>query len=572
MIKKNPSANERRSRNIIWNAAGSYDIEPYFLAYFPDGTQDLYLDMIIGLAYKWFDMDRLSDFFSRYEHVRRAEEFDAMLWLGLENCLFEKELPGRPVMRSLRHERGELFFENREGLSRQQMMYQSMPLFTQQEARWADACGRKRPVMSLREKRISESLRFEGSLDTEGVTERMRDFLKEYYRFDPYDVKNTSRTSHPLSFLFRREHKRKDTFLLRAGEIYKGHPKAVSLHHDGLGRFAGISKEDTGYIRDVFGECILPEREMNRLENEVCTGDDAPARIWISKKSPAERPAKKETAEIIGKRLRQKEKNDAYLKEHSMMVRSSIRALKAHMDTALSSFLRPLPEKAKTGALMSSQAYRLPVLNDPRVFLKDGDEIEAGIVADILLDASQSRMHAQESIAAEAYIIASSLVSLGIPVRVMTFRSIRGYTVLEVLKETAEKDCSGVMSYYAGGWNRDSLAIKTAGSFAPQGITGGTTRLMLVLTDANPNDSTPVGRDGLRSSAEYEGIIAVKDTEEAVIDLKDKGIRTGAVFHGNPAHLCNAQQIYGNDYVQIRNVNQLARGAGTLLLKLICTE
>jgi len=93
MIKKQVSGSARRARNILWNAAGRYDFEPPFLAYFPNGAPDHYFNMVVGLAVKWLDMDRLWAFFESYAGERRAEEFDEFLWLGLENCVFEKELP-----------------------------------------------------------------------------------------------------------------------------------------------------------------------------------------------------------------------------------------------------------------------------------------------------------------------------------------------------------------------------------------------------------------------------------------------------------------------------------------------
>lgn len=48
---------ERRARNFVWAAAGHYGLEPLFLAYAPDGTADMYLNMIIGLSYKWYDAE-----------------------------------------------------------------------------------------------------------------------------------------------------------------------------------------------------------------------------------------------------------------------------------------------------------------------------------------------------------------------------------------------------------------------------------------------------------------------------------------------------------------------------------
>ena len=45
----------KRARNFIWTAAEKYEFEPMFLAFSPDGTADMYLNLIIGLAYKWYD-------------------------------------------------------------------------------------------------------------------------------------------------------------------------------------------------------------------------------------------------------------------------------------------------------------------------------------------------------------------------------------------------------------------------------------------------------------------------------------------------------------------------------------
>ena len=42
----------KRAHNFIWTAAEKYEFEPMFLAFSPDGTADMYLNLIIGLAYK----------------------------------------------------------------------------------------------------------------------------------------------------------------------------------------------------------------------------------------------------------------------------------------------------------------------------------------------------------------------------------------------------------------------------------------------------------------------------------------------------------------------------------------
>jgi hypothetical protein len=123
MIKKQYSGSARRARNIIWNAAGRYDFDPPFMAFFANGHPDQYFNMVAGLVQKWLDMPRLWDFFLSYEGDRRSDEFDDYLWLGLENCVYEKELPERPILTQLRKERAERFYQEQQTLSRQQMEF-----------------------------------------------------------------------------------------------------------------------------------------------------------------------------------------------------------------------------------------------------------------------------------------------------------------------------------------------------------------------------------------------------------------------------------------------------------------
>ncbi len=428
--------------------------------------------------------------------------------------------------------------------------------------------------MSPRENKMSESLAFSGELDTGGVIIAMEEFLRDFFRYDAKKPQADKEKNHILSRMLKHEHRRKDSLLVRTGTGRGSHPRAVSLKHTGLGRFAGIKEEDARYIHDIFGDCIMSERELSLIENEVCRGGNEMCRLWfVNGNTDIEGSGKsREAVELRKSRSVQRERNEKYSQEHAALIRSSVRTLSAHIDTVLSSYLKHLPEKAKAGRIRPEKAYRIPLVNDTAVFLKEGDETEPLIEADILLDASQSRMHSQEVLSSEAYVIAKSIVKAGISVRVHAFRSIRGYTIIETLKDTSESECRGVLSYYTAGWNRDSVAIRAAGALGRNSLyraDEGNKRMLLVLTDANPNDSTPLMTEDGILNREYEGACAVKDTADAVKELREQGIMVGAVFFGNPAHLGNVQQIYGNEYVQIRRNEQLAQGVGDLLLKML---
>ena len=569
MIKKQYSGSARRARNIIWNAAGRYDFEPLFMAFFPNGTPDHYFNMVAGLVQKWLDMPRLWDFFLSYGGSHKADEFDDYLWLGLENCVYEKELPERPILTQLRKERAERFYQEQQTLSRQQMEFQSMPVYNQQEYRWATVSGRRPPLLSPREKRIAEALLFSGELDTDGVINAMRVFLNRFFRYTPGETEE--KRPRPTAFwrlLLRHETKRRDRLLVRIGTGEGNHPKAKQQRHEGLGRHVGPTEEDAAYIRAVFGRSILSEQELRILENELGVGVDEDCRLWVTRGEPCETDDR-DALEVRESAERQRARNEAYQGEHAAMVQSAVRALSTRIETIFSSFFKHLPEPARAGRICPDKAYRLPVLDDGRVFLKDGEETEPEICVDLLLDASQSRMHSQEVLSAEAAIIAKSLAKVHIPVRVTAFRSIRGYTVLEILKGWTQSDCRGLYRYYAGGWNRDSLAIETLGRLDDDAVMRGKQRIILVLTDASPNDSTPIAAAGLNLPREYEGAAGVQAAQTAVRALRSRGVRVGAVFHGSTTHLENVHTIYGHAYVRIRKASQLAQGVSDLLLMLM---
>ena len=568
MIKKQFTGSARRARNIIWNAAGRYDFEPPFMAFFANGHPDQYFNMIAGLTQKWLDMPKLWDFFLLYEGDRRADEFDDFLWLGLENCVYEKELDERPILESLRRERGELFFVEMQQMSRQQMEYQSMPVFNQQEYRWASVCGRRPPLLSPREKHMAEALLFSGALDTDGVIQAMQSFLQSFFRFTPGDEIKIHRANPLAKLLLRHETKRHDRLLVRAGTGEGDHEKARQQRHAGLGRHVGPGPEEEAYIQAVFGRCCRSREEMRVLENALCVGDDGLCRLWITKGEPCD-TTDKDALEVRESAQRQAKRNEDFCAEHAAMIQGSVRALSTRIETIFSSYFKHLPEEARAGRIRPEAAWRLPVLDDAAVFLKNGEDTEPEICVDVLLDASQSRMHSQEVLSAEASIIARSLAKIHIPVRVSAFRSLKSYTVLEILKDWRQADCQGLLRYYAGGWNRDGLAIETLGRLSDDAAMQGRQRIVLVLTDGSPNDSTPLPAAGLLMEREYEGEAAVAAAQDAVRRLRTQGVRVGAVFHGNTSHLENVHRIYGHAYVRIQKANQLAQGVSDLLLMLL---
>ena len=182
-----------------------------------------------------------------------------------------------------------------------------------------------------------------------------------------------------------------------------------------------------------------------------------------------------------------------------------------------------------------------------------------------MLDASASRLHCQESIAIQGYLLAKSLVSCGIPVRVTSFCSLRGYTVLRVLKDFGDKNGEyRVFDYFAAGWNRDGLALRGMGELMKSAPAD--KHLLILLTDASPNDSHKILPSGkIPLSRDYDGQPGIDDTAAEVRALRAQGIRVAAVFMGENTSVPAANAIYGRDLARIRRIDQLAAAAGRLI-------
>ena len=76
----------------------------------------------------------------------------------------------------------------------------------------------------------------------------------------------------------------------------------------------------------------------------------------------------------------------------------------------MENYARELPEISVRGQLIGEKAYRLPLCQDPAVFLKPSQDPLPDLSVTLLLDASASRTRSQEMIAAQAYMLAESMM------------------------------------------------------------------------------------------------------------------------------------------------------------------
>lgn len=576
MLRREYSPEQRRALNLIWAAAGRYDLDPPFMAFTPDGQPDFYFNCVVGLAAKWLDLDRLEGFFGRYAGSPRREMFDELVWLGLENCVYEKELPQRPILADLRRDYAQNFFVGQKSMSRQQWMAKNNRVFEQQEARWAPLAGRRGPLLTPRGRELAEALALPGTLDTDGVLAALGQMLERFFGFTGSEADRGPRTLHLrgvwaalLSKLLPTEIRHTDQLVLRRSSQLreanaKPAGKSLLAHHFSVRQ----GEKDRAYIETCFGRSVYNDHDLAALEQELCTGNHRDCHLWITRGEPSPtRPPDAESGKLARDAARQRQRNLEFYAKNSQLYAGSIRRLSEQLEDALHSYSQPQPVRARAGRLDSRRVWRAPCLRDPAIFLRRTDDIQPDLSVDLLLDASASRLNSQETIAAQGYILGESLRRCGVPVQIYAFRSLRGYTVLQLLKGYKDPGCRSVFGYFAAGWNRDGLALRTVGRLADARCPH---RLVLILTDASPNDSQRIPPAGtLPVSRDYGDEAAVADTAAEVKALRRQGFRVGAVFFGLNRDVPALKTIYGNEFVRIGSIDRLAGAVGSLLQRML---
>lgn len=94
----------RRADNQIWNGALKYGFTPDFCAYDAGGEAELYLNTVIGLAYKIFNFKKFMPLLNTFQSQADGAAYSALFWLGIEGAVYSRAGAGRPALAELRRE------------------------------------------------------------------------------------------------------------------------------------------------------------------------------------------------------------------------------------------------------------------------------------------------------------------------------------------------------------------------------------------------------------------------------------------------------------------------------------
>ena len=669
----------KRAENLVWTAAGDYAFTPDFLSFTEDGSADLYMNLVIGLAHKWLGRptEALLEEVSR---SRRTAILSDTLWLGIESYVYARELPSRPALETLRVQHAEAYFAHLQNLNRQQWMAENKRLLDQQTIRWSRVLGRKTRVYAPDRRALAAALELDPDLSSDEVAATLRAILTRFFAYrgeaevKPVHIRLNTVEAWILQHIFRTEHQHTDTLMMKntyAANASAGTPVASDGKHGGAG-----ATGERAYITACFGRSLYTDEDLQQLEARLCVGGhrgchvyvtdgkfgmgSSDGRTWLREKSGAqmnditrtnqrtEDGAGKasgtgtrtdvaasrggffdsETAKVRQDSAQQALANRRFFESEGELARSLVRRLSARLELTLSDLRENVAVHAPVGRLDPVRAWRMPVVHDPDVFEKQRPEREMPLDVTLLLDASASRMQMQEQLAAEAWILAEALKNCHMPAAVWNFRSLRGYTVLEKMKDFSERDCAHLFHFYAAGWNRDGLGLRLAAEellhgsrrnlavsearstgmpaadrrleaqkatmstehggvrnhsmpgaggpsalkpgMAAGGSPGDRKHILIVLTDASPDDSTRLSAcEKYPFGSAYEGRPAVDDAADAIAEMRAQGILVYGLFLGRTENLGNLSLMYGHHQVRIHDISQLARAAGEIFTKAV---
>ena len=554
---------KRRASNLIWNAAQDYDFEPDFKAYDEDGKADLYWNSIIGAVRKNYGSEPVEELFSAIRGSENELFYEQLLWLGLENAVYQREAPLRPALLSLRRSYAQRFIARIKGSEQMDILL---------DAHFRRALGED-PQLSSWNRKILDALEFPAEWDIETLSAHVLQLFQDWFGFIPGHPQEDRRRLKKKSGLWGRMKtaKEKDPSSVRSfGGWYGEHVTSQSDQQNGPARrrITDTSYEQTEeilkkYISSCFGEPLYNERTTAELERKLCVDSHKGCHLYYATGSASyDRSLRRQYAEKRKGVLKQMEFNRSAYEADALRNRNAILRLTARIRNAMMTYLQPTVSRTSSGMLDAGRVWRGVYLDDNKVFTKVLQNDPGDLCVDILLDASSSQMNRQATVAAQGYMIAEALTRCKIPVRVSSFCSLSGYTILTRYRDYFEWDKNeSIFHYFTTGCNRDGLAMRIIRQ--EMETSPCEHKILILLSDTRPYDIVQISQNG--RYVDYAEDNSILNTAAEVRSLIHQGIAVMCVFTGDDQDVPAAKTIYGRDFARIRHLEQFADTVGTLI-------
>ena len=522
---------KRRASNLIWNAAQDYDFEPDFKAYDEEGAADLYWNSIIGAVRKNYGSGPVEELFSAVRGSENELFYEQLLWLGLENAVYQREAPQRPALPFLRRSYAQRFIASIKGSEQLDILL---------DAHFRRALGED-PQLSPWNRKILDALEFPADWDIETIRTHALQLFLDSFGFIPSPPEENRRRLKKKSGLFGRMKKAKErdpSKVHNFGGWYGEHVVPQGDQQDGPARrrITDTSYEQTEeilkkYISACFGEPLYDERTTAELERKLCVDSHKGCRLYYATGSASyDRSLRSQYAKKRKGVLKQMEFNRTAYEADALRNRNAILRLTARIRNALMTYLQPTVSRTSFGTLDAGRVWRSVYLDDDKVFSRILQTDPGDLCVDILLDGSSSQMYRQATVAAQGYMIAEALTRCRIPVRVSSFCSLSGYTILTRYRDYFEWDKNEcIFHYFTTGCNRDGLAMRIIRQEMENSPCEH--KILILLSDTRPYDIIQISQNG--RYVDYAEDNSILNTAAEVRSLIHRGIAVMCVFTGD---------------------------------------
>ena len=554
----------RRAMNQIWNGAKNHDFTPDFKSYDKYGNAELYWNCIIGAVRHHYEYEKLENVFLSFQAYEDSDVFEGLLWLGLENAVYYKELTERPVLSKLRLEYGRRFVEEYGAKYVDDYhIYDRLALAHYRRVLGQDICLDEYNVKLL------DELEFSPQLSTDEIVHKAQELFKRWFAIRIEERRKNKKKKIPQISIRKKGNKSR---YRRFGIGFADHPENIyggkgsgSVRDDEHIRTKMTDAELRTFMTEKYGLSIFSPLQIKEIERELCRGNHKGCRLHFTKGTPVHGKIQNGFEALQkAKEAKQIESNKTYYRNNIAQNRTAISKLANKIQNSLLMHLYNAPFKSNYGNINPALVWRAVTLDDDRVFIKNERDDSGGLSVDILLDASTSQKSRQEIISTQAYIIAESLDRCGIPCRVMSFCSMTGYTILRVFTDYNEAGRNErIFEYVSNGCNRDGLAIRAAHYLMNE--TQYEHKLLIVLSDVKPNDIKKIQGNSDTEFIPYENTAGLTDTAYEVRRAKADSISVICVFTGVDEDLPSAKLVYGRDFARIQSMDFLADTVGNLI-------
>ena len=554
---------KRRAENIIWNSASDYSFTPDFKSFDSDGKAELYWNCIIGSARKQYEYEKLEKIFQTFDLYEEGDIYNALLWLGLENALYQKELAERPALKALRNEYTQLLIKDLEGADSSQL-YDYMALL-----HFKRALGIEINADEYSTKLLDE-LEFSPDMTTDDIVERAAELFERWFQITTNAKKKQRKFIS--AFVRKKQGTEGKNKKHRFGRGFADHPKDVYGGSDSSRKIEDeeiktklSADELREFMESKFGEPMFSSTKMVEIERNICCGGHQGCSLLFTRGEVAEWKIRNAFEALQKqKEAQQIQKNRQSFYDNYSRNMIAISSLTSKIQNSVLLHLQASDIRSDSGRIDPRVIWRADKLNDDRVFIRREQDDLGNLSVDILLDASTSQKHRQEIVSTQGYLIAESLSRCGIPCRVMSFCSMTGYTILRVFRDYTERGKNEkIFDYVSNGCNRDGLGIRAA-----HYLMNGTPyehKVLIILSDVKPNDVKKIRERPEQEAIPYEQGAGLTDTAYEVRRARADGIAVICVFTGADEDIPSAKMVYGRDFAKIQSLDKFADTVGMLI-------